>query len=117
MKETRSAEFGPNCSYVNKLGYLLETPVNPQVLATQVAVTILEVRTISRKDSRSDGRAWMVRCNWENPQRLHAKLRQALKRASWMIQSDLHSDMQETSLRNEVSRTVQHTGRNTNERS
>ena len=42
----------PYCSYVNKLGYLLETPLDPQVLATlKVAVKILEVRTISRKDS------------------------------------------------------------------
>ena len=33
-RKTAAAEFGPNCSYVNKLGYLLETPVHPPVLAT-----------------------------------------------------------------------------------
>ena len=37
----------------------------------------------------------MARCNRENPQRLHAKLQTAKIGGARMIQSDLHSDMQE----------------------
>ena len=86
----------PYCSYVNKLGYLLETPLNPRVLVTcKVAVKNLEVRTISRKGSQSHGRSRKDRRNWENPQRLHAKLQRST-RSMRMIQSDLHSDMQES---------------------
>ena len=39
------------CSYVNKLGYMLETPLDPQVLATKGGSENSEVRTISRKGS------------------------------------------------------------------
>ena len=46
-----AAEFGPNCSYVNKLGYMLETPRILQYSPLQTAVTNCEVRTISRKGS------------------------------------------------------------------
>lgn len=111
----------PYCSYVNKLGYLLETPLDPRVLATcKVAVKIPEVRTISRKGSQSHGRSRKVRRNWENPQRLHAKLQRST-RSMRMIQSDLHSDMQESGqIRSLIaSRAVPDSGidRNSNERS
>ena len=48
-----------DCSYVNKLGYMLETPMYPPVLAFKKAVRICEVRTISRK--RSYISEWILR--------------------------------------------------------
>ena len=82
--EEKDEQSRPYCSYVNKPGYMLETPWILRYSPLPVAVKIRKVRTISRKGRSQD----------RNPQRLHARLRQST-RESRMIQSDLHSDMQE----------------------
>ncbi len=63
---------------------MLEHPVDPPVLATKlVAVTIREVRAISRKGSRCDSA-------WESSE----TIRQTRVRRVEMIWPDLHGDMQ-----------------------
>jgi hypothetical protein len=67
------------CSYENKSGCLLETPLDPAL--PRRAVTTRQVRTISRKDFGMP----------KNPQRLYAGL---LPIWHEMRQSELHGDMQ-----------------------
>jgi hypothetical protein len=89
-------------SYVNKLGYMLETPSILWYSPRNAAVTIHEVRTISRKGSR----CWTMRRKYSDDsidelfgtRESSETARQApTVGESGMIQSDLHSDMQEVS--------------------
>src|SRR2546422_5887149 len=62
------------CSYVNKSGYVLEHPVDPALLATNlVAVKMRPVRAISRKGSNDVRSAVGAARNRALPGRLHGR--------------------------------------------